>query len=186
MLSLHEGNGRHESELQPQQIQQILKWTWGNEVLIFLTVAFIKISICLYIFRISATRWLRGFLYVLMSGLVITNGSCDLILLVQCRPLRAFWDRKAGSCWDVRIYNGFIYAAVGQYAAHGLIDRSLTCPRLLYRLRPRLHCFTSDHPLGSPPFKSHQIVHLRTNVLGTYCLWLCGRKSGIVSSKYIR
>lgn len=117
MLSLHEGNGRHERYLQPQQVQNILKWTWANEVLIFLTVGLIKISICLYIFRISATRWLRWFLYAVISGLVITNGSCDIILLVQCRPLKSYWDRAAGTCWDARIYNSFIYAAVGGYAS---------------------------------------------------------------------
>lgn len=125
MVSLSEGNGRHEQHLQKHQIMEILKWTWGNEFLIFLTVCTIKISICLYIFRISAKRWLRWFLTVVMVGLVITNGSCDIILLAQCRPLRAFWDREAGTCWDVRIYNGFIYAAVGYSVVTDLICTTL-------------------------------------------------------------
>jgi len=91
----------------------ILKWTWANEILIFVTVCLIKVSICLFILRFKRTGWLKWFLYVMMAGLIITNASCIVVLLAQCRPLNAYWNRAAGTCWDVRIYNGFIYAAVG-------------------------------------------------------------------------
>ena len=95
----------------------IIKWTWANEVLIFITVCLIKISICLFILRIKSTGWLKWSLYAMMTGLILTNGSCVIVLLAQCRPLHAYWDRSAGSCWDVRIYNGFIYASVGKAAS---------------------------------------------------------------------
>ena len=129
MKSLSEGNGRHEQYLGKQAIMDIIKWTWAKEILIFLTVCFIKISICLFIFRIKKTGWLKWVLYIMMAGLVLTNGSCVIVLLAQCSPLEAYWDRSKGTCWNVSIYNGFIYAAVGEMLRTFRQRTSLTIPQ---------------------------------------------------------
>lgn len=49
-----------------------------------------------------------------MVGLVATTGVCEVVLFAQCRPIRTFWDRTAGTCWDPAIYNKVIWAQVGK------------------------------------------------------------------------
>ena len=108
------GFGQHISYLSLEQVEDTLKWAWASEIVLFFVLPLTKISICLFIFRIKDKRWLRLFLYSLMAGLVVTNGICFILLLAQCHPLHAYWDREDGTCWSANIYNDAIWVQVGK------------------------------------------------------------------------
>lgn len=114
ILEVNRGFGRHKDSLSKDQLQEILKWTWLSEFFLFLVLPLTKISICFFILRIKNRGWLKWFLYGLMTGLVLTHGLCIIILLAQCRPVRAYWNRSAGTCWKVSIYNDAIWVQVGK------------------------------------------------------------------------
>ncbi len=114
ILEALNGFGQHISYLSPEQVQDILKWTWASEIVLFVVLPLTKISICLFIFRIKDRGWLKWFLYSLMVGLVATNLTCFVILFAQCHPLNAYWDREAGTCWNANIYDDAIWVQVGK------------------------------------------------------------------------
>lgn len=114
-LQYHTGSGRHAYYLSGLQRRESLKWVYITQVFLFLIVCTTKVSICLFILRIKKTGWLRWCLYALMVGLVSATIPCIVILFAQCRPVRAYWDRSAGVCWDPKIYADAIWAQVGRF-----------------------------------------------------------------------
>ena len=114
-LAYHAGDGHHSIYLKTSQTIAVVKWIYMNEFLLFLIICLTKISICLFILRIKNTGWLKWCLYTLMAGLILTTLVCEIILFTQCQPIRAFWDRSAGKCWNLAIYNGSIWAQIGMF-----------------------------------------------------------------------
>ncbi|KAL8901479.1 MAG: hypothetical protein Q9207_005177 [Kuettlingeria erythrocarpa] len=132
-LQYREGYGRHAYYLSTQQERNSLKWNYVTQYLIFLIVCLTKVGICLFVLRIKNTGWVKWCLYTLMAGLVLTTAPCIIILSAQCRPIRALWDRDAGSCWRFDIYNGAIWAQVGALEGNlGIIGANLAMSRAVY------------------------------------------------------
>lgn len=111
-LQYHTGLGRHSYYLGQVQAETDVKWTFFTIFFLFLILCTSKIAICLFVLRIKKTRWLKWFLYSLMVGLVVTALSCEAVLFAQCQPVRAYWDRTAGTCWNPKIYNKIIWVQV--------------------------------------------------------------------------
>src|SRR5882757_7458982 len=53
------GNGKYRIYLTPHNYQMINNYGWAAQIFLFSAVAFLKVSICLLIFRIKDTRALR-------------------------------------------------------------------------------------------------------------------------------
>lgn len=113
-LEYREGAGRHSFYLSMGQQQRSLKWNYITQYFLFIIICTTKIAICLFILRIKNTGWLRWCLFALMAGLVLTTLPCIIILSAQCRPVRAFWDPAAGTCWSKNVYNDAIWIQVGR------------------------------------------------------------------------
>ena len=114
-LEYHAGDGHHVFYLKASQKVEVVKWNYVTEFLLFFIICLTKISICLFILRIKNTGWLKRCLYALMAGLVVTTLVCEVILFAQCQPIHAWWDRSAGKCWNLAIYNGSIWAQIGTF-----------------------------------------------------------------------
>ena len=113
-LEYHSGFGRHLFYLSRAQVESVLKWSWLTQFFLFLTICLTKIAISLFILRIKHTGWLKWALYALIAGLVATTVPCLVILLAQCQPLHAFWNRTAGTCWNPHVYANAIWVQVGR------------------------------------------------------------------------
>lgn len=113
-LEYHSGFGRHVYYLSKGQVESVLKWSWLTQIFLFPTICLTKISIALFILRIKKTGWLKWSLYALIAGLVATTLPCLVILLAQCRPVQAYWNRAEGTCWNPHIYANAIWAQVGR------------------------------------------------------------------------
>ena len=114
-LQYRSGYGRHIFYLSAPQVASTLKWTYMTELFIFPILCLAKMSVCLFVLRIKNTRWLRWCLYSLMAGLIVTTLAGLIILFAECRPIRAYWDSNAGTCWDPAIYNDALWAQVGTF-----------------------------------------------------------------------
>lgn len=114
IVSVQHGNGRHRWYLSEADYQYINFLTWLTQLLLFTNIGLLKCSICILILRIKKNRALRWYLYVMMTGLVLTNLLPIVVLLAQCNPPSKYWKPKTpGKCWPtkVRIYS--IYLQVG-------------------------------------------------------------------------
>ncbi|KAF3796962.1 hypothetical protein GCG54_00005377 [Colletotrichum gloeosporioides] len=92
------GNGRHRVYLSDHDYMMINMYGWWGQILLFLAVAFLKVSICLLILRIKDTKVLKILLYTIMAGIriysiwatiafsVLTDLICSLL------PLAVVWN----------------------------------------------------------------------------------------------
>ncbi|KAL0935585.1 uncharacterized protein CTRU02_210176 [Colletotrichum truncatum] len=114
------GNGRHRVYLSDYDYMMINMYGWYGQVFLFISVAFLKVSICLLILRIKDTKTLKILLYILMAGVLITNFGIVIILMAECHPV-GFWRGKSATCWptEIRIYS--IYATIAYSVLTDLI-----------------------------------------------------------------
>jgi hypothetical protein len=113
IVSVRYGNGKHREYVSDHDYKMINKLTWATQVLLFPTICLMKVSICVLILRIKDTRTLRYILGAVITGLVLTNFECLLVLLAECSPLDAYWNgTSATHCWPakVRIYSIYLQA----------------------------------------------------------------------------
>lgn len=106
------GNGKHRVYLNADDYKLINKYGWYAQIMLFIAVAFLKLSICLLILRIKDTKALKAVVYTVMSGVLFTNFGCVIILIAECKPA-GFWRGSSAKCWPnkIRIYS--IYATIG-------------------------------------------------------------------------
>jgi len=113
IVSVRHGNGKHREFVSDHDYKMINKLTWATQVLLFPTICLMKVSICILILRIKDTRILRWIVGIIITGLVLTNLECLLVLLAECSPLDAYWNgTSAEHCWPakVRIYSIYLQA----------------------------------------------------------------------------
>lgn len=113
IVSVSYGNGKHREFVSDHDYKTVNKLTWLTQVLLFPTICLMKVSICILILRIKDTRTLRYILGFIITGLVLTNFECLLVLLAECSPLDAYWNgTSAEHCWPakVRIYSIYLQA----------------------------------------------------------------------------
>jgi hypothetical protein len=69
------------------------------------SLALVKASIAFMLLRIKqVSRWRPG-LVALIAVLMLASTANTIVPLVQCRPLRAYWDptmQRPGACWSPR------------------------------------------------------------------------------------
>ena len=122
------GFGEHKRFLSDEQYIHVSLHLWITQIILFFMVTLMKSSICLLMLRIDSNRVLKYILTFLMAGLVATSGACVIILLAECRPINAWWDRKAGTCWPVHIRVNAILAQVGMSLLFFLVVGGLRPP----------------------------------------------------------
>lgn len=113
VVSVRYGNGKHREFVSDHDYKTINELTWCTQVLLFPTICLMKVSICVLILRIKDTRTLRYILSFVITGLILTNFECLLVLLAECSPLDAYWNGTSTEhCWPakVRIYSIYLQA----------------------------------------------------------------------------
>ena len=86
------GLGRHEYYLTAAQRRLFQVLGWADWIQTFITLALMKISICLFLLRIVDTKQVARGMYVLASCIALFTAVCVFLFLAVCRPLRAYWD----------------------------------------------------------------------------------------------
>jgi hypothetical protein len=85
------GLGRHVRYLSDDQFQGFLKYNYLDWNQVFITLAASKISICLFLLRISKFERYRYFLFGLIAFLVLTHVPLTLVYMLQCIPIQKNW-----------------------------------------------------------------------------------------------
>lgn len=85
------GLGRHEYYLTASQRRISRAIGWADWIQTFITLALVKISICLFLLRIVESRNVKRGMYALIGFTSLFTAICVFVLLGICRPLKAYW-----------------------------------------------------------------------------------------------
>ena len=97
MLEVDYGLGRHVKYLPLDHYEGFLKYNFLDWIQVFITLALSKISICLFLLRISKFERWRWFLFGLIGFLVVTHVPLTLLYMFQCIPVQTIWQSAQGS-----------------------------------------------------------------------------------------
>ena len=100
---IHYGFGRHQYYLTDHQLQEFMKYTFGEWIQTFFTLMATKVSICLLLLRISPNQRIIRPIQSLVAFLILSNVVLSLVWIFQCIPVDAAWDkskRKTAKCFS--------------------------------------------------------------------------------------
>jgi hypothetical protein len=86
-----------------------MKYWWLCEIAYCFSSIACKVSVCIFLMRITVKRLHIWILYLVMVLTVITGLIFMFIMLLQCKPLEYFWTRTAfdptiqGTCVSIEI-----------------------------------------------------------------------------------
>ena len=89
------GWDRHVWDVQPQLLIPSRFVAWWGELFFITSTGLTKVSILLFYRRLTASTMNKKFLYVTLTAIAFIIASTiafDLVLLVGCRPLSAYWE----------------------------------------------------------------------------------------------
>ncbi|KAL2826619.1 hypothetical protein BDW59DRAFT_179338 [Aspergillus cavernicola] len=103
------GTGRKFEDLTAHQRVTAMKYWWLCEIAYCFASISCKVSVCIFLMRITVKRLHIWILYIVMALTVTTGLLFMFIMLLQCKPLEYFWTRTAfdpsiqGSCVSIEI-----------------------------------------------------------------------------------
>ncbi|KAF9883015.1 hypothetical protein FE257_004328 [Aspergillus nanangensis] len=109
------GTGRKFEFLTAHERVTATKYWWFCEIAYCFSSVGCKVSVCIFLLRITVRRIHIWILYSVMAMTVSAGLVFMFILLLQCKPLPYFWQRKAfdptitGQCMDMEIVVAMTY-----------------------------------------------------------------------------
>ncbi|RAK85247.1 integral membrane protein [Aspergillus costaricaensis CBS 115574] len=113
------GTGRRFKDLDAHQRVTAMEYWWFCEIAYCFAAVACKISVCIFLMRITVRRLHIWILWTVMVLTVIAGMVFMFIMLLQCKPLAYFWTRKAfnpdihGHCMDIQIVIAMTYVYSG-------------------------------------------------------------------------
>ena len=124
------GFGRHLETLEPTRSIQALKYDYVQQPFHVMSSAFGRISFALFLVDIIQKFTARKrLLYSLMALQFAINGSTAILIMVQCRPVQALWNRTIeNTCLSPRVqeYYSFFQGCRSRYDPTESEDAFLT------------------------------------------------------------
>ncbi|KAF2734995.1 hypothetical protein EJ04DRAFT_601935 [Polyplosphaeria fusca] len=116
ICGIHYGTGRHMADLSPEAIFLAMRYWWLCYIAYCLTMICAKISIGLFLLRVTVSPIHRWIIYINMFLTALTGTVFFFVTLLQCHPISFFWNRsiEGGSCVDVEVIIAltFLYSAI--------------------------------------------------------------------------
>lgn len=135
MLEVHYGLGRHIYYFQDYKLIGFLKYNYLDWVQVFVTLAICKISICLFLLRISKFDKYRRVLWGMIAFLVLSHLPLTLLYILQCVPVYKVWYQQApGTCFSMVTVEKIVIVQGGEFTPSPLAP----------------HCSPTPHPCPNP------------------------------------
>ncbi|KAI1341767.1 hypothetical protein F5Y15DRAFT_375219 [Xylariaceae sp. FL0016] len=110
ITGIHYGTGRHAADLTTPNIQEAMKYWWLCYIWYCVTMILSKISIGVFLLRLTVSRIHHYIIYLVMMLTVITGIVFFFVTLLQCHPITYFWDKdQDGWCIDTNIIAALTY-----------------------------------------------------------------------------
>ena len=124
------GSGRPAWYLTDYQLQQFFKHPYSRWILTFAGLMWTKISICLFLMHITASK---AYIRSLQAGFVILvafNAILTSLWISQCSPVQAAWIfrlRKQSKCFSKGQLQRIIISQAGEYTPFGEVKIGTFC-----------------------------------------------------------
>ena len=133
------GFGRHLKTLEPTRSIQALKYDYLQQPFHVMSSCFGRISFALFLVEIIQKFIAqKRFLYSLMALQFAVNGSTATLIMAQCRPVQALWNREIeDNCLSPRVqeYYSFFQGCRSRY-------RPADCRDTFILIRPAVNIIT--------------------------------------------
>ncbi|KAF7527827.1 hypothetical protein G7054_g10347 [Neopestalotiopsis clavispora] len=120
ITGVHYGTGRHHSDLSDDDFETAMKYWWLCYIWYCVSMITSKLSIGVFLLRITVQRIHHYILYLAMFCSVLTGLVFFFVTLFQCHPITYFWAKvgKEGSCVDAGIIAAltYLYSAISVIA----------------------------------------------------------------------
>ncbi|KAI9849433.1 MAG: hypothetical protein M1837_004053 [Sclerophora amabilis] len=125
-VAMQHGLGRHMFYLEPNDVSSASKFEWISHAFAIASVVTGKLSVTIFLLRISNTKLRKWLLYTLNAIMVLLYIPLIVMTYAQCTPTSMLWDITAkGTCWNPNIqatyalvcgvYGTFADVALGLY-----------------------------------------------------------------------
>ena len=95
------GLGQHRIDLSVEQYRNFLKYYYLDTAQFFIALATCKISICLFLLRLSQFNKIKRILYILIIFLIVTHLALFFLSVFQCSPVDKVWNLDdPGKCFS--------------------------------------------------------------------------------------
>ncbi|KAK7178563.1 integral membrane protein [Paraphaeosphaeria sporulosa] len=112
IAGVHHGTGRHFKDLSPEGIYKALRYWWLCYIAYCLTMIGAKISIGLFLLRITPKKIHHWIIYTILGLTVLTGIVFLSVTIFQCTPISYFWYQALGaegSCINIYVIIGLTY-----------------------------------------------------------------------------
>ncbi|KAF2020014.1 hypothetical protein BU24DRAFT_131223 [Aaosphaeria arxii CBS 175.79] len=110
------GTGRHFKDLSDEGIFMAMRYWWLCYIAYCITMICAKMSIGVFLLRITVNSVHRWIVYIVMGLTVLTGLVFFFVTLFQCSPISYFWNKKLenGTCVNVDIIIAltFLYSGI--------------------------------------------------------------------------
>ncbi|KAF2469635.1 uncharacterized protein BDR25DRAFT_371641 [Lindgomyces ingoldianus] len=109
LLAALKGVGTHVERLSEAQMRDAAKWFMFFQLFYVASTVPIKSSICVALLRITLQRTYRILLYMVIVLSLFAALTTDIVVLAQCKPISATWDKRKGTCAPTSVITGVSY-----------------------------------------------------------------------------
>ncbi|KAI0184773.1 hypothetical protein EV127DRAFT_224571 [Xylaria flabelliformis] len=111
ITGVHYGTGRHFEDLTTEDIEEAMKYWWFCYLWYCVTMIASKISIGVFLLRLTVSKMHHYIIYVVMLFTVASGIVFFFVTLFQCNPITFFWDKsiRGGWCIDPHIIAALTY-----------------------------------------------------------------------------
>ncbi|GAW21843.1 hypothetical protein ANO14919_113690 [Xylariales sp. No.14919] len=110
ITGIHYGTGRHYADLEHDDIKQAMKYWWLCYIWYCVTMITSKISIGVFLLRLTVSRIHHLIIYVVMLFTVASGIVFFFVTIFQCSPIYYFWDKDvSGVCINPEIIAALTY-----------------------------------------------------------------------------
>ncbi|KAH9904261.1 hypothetical protein F4778DRAFT_731815 [Xylariomycetidae sp. FL2044] len=118
ITGIHYGTGRHFTDLETPDIMKAMMYWWFCYIFYAITMIASKISIGIFLLRLTVKQLHRLIIYVVVLLTVVAGLVFFFVTIFQCSPVSFFWTKTGGdtngSCLDAGIIAAltYLYSAI--------------------------------------------------------------------------
>lgn len=89
---------------------------WQSIISAIAALGLLKISIALFLLRLSSNKWYSRSLWALIGFVSFYSFGAWLTFFLRCRPMEGFWDRRySASCYSMQLLVTFGLINTGKH-----------------------------------------------------------------------
>ncbi|KAF7959593.1 hypothetical protein EAE96_001209 [Botrytis aclada] len=97
LQSVRFGSGQHTDQISREDLPRALHAWWFDEILYALTTLFVRLSISVFLLRLSTRSLHKSIIYATQASVITFTVIFIILVLCQCTPFDYFWKQYEGA-----------------------------------------------------------------------------------------